>query len=135
MHSCHSSNATYSVYTVNVGKINPLFYSNACLIPLNCNSCFTILHSKYDLYSKSKVRIDVEKVKPYYLSLIDKVSLFHNHSSKVFFPNDAHFIKSHTMWFNLYATNYNNGGGFLAVFPGEATMVKSQKLDELKKKK
>lgn len=29
--------------------------------------------SKYDLYSKSKVRIDVEKVKPYYLSLIDKV--------------------------------------------------------------
>lgn len=30
--------------------------------------------SKYDLYSKSKVRIDVEKVKPYYLSLIEKVS-------------------------------------------------------------
>lgn len=29
--------------------------------------------SKYDLYSKSKVRIDVEKVKPYYLSLINKV--------------------------------------------------------------
>ncbi|PIA28814.1 hypothetical protein AQUCO_06600023v1 [Aquilegia coerulea] len=28
--------------------------------------------NKYDLYSKSKVRIDVEKVKPYYLSLIDK---------------------------------------------------------------
>ncbi|CAK9160414.1 unnamed protein product [Ilex paraguariensis] len=27
---------------------------------------------KYDLYSKSKVRIDVEKVKPYYLSLIEK---------------------------------------------------------------
>lgn len=32
-------------------------------------------HSKYDLYSKSKVRIDVEKVKPYYLSLIEKVSI------------------------------------------------------------
>ncbi|KAL3500642.1 hypothetical protein ACH5RR_039735 [Cinchona calisaya] len=30
------------------------------------------LFNKYDLYSKSKVRIDVEKVKPYYLSLIDK---------------------------------------------------------------
>ncbi|THG13121.1 hypothetical protein TEA_008636 [Camellia sinensis var. sinensis] len=29
---------------------------------------------KYDLYSKSKVYIDVEKVKPYYLSLIEKVS-------------------------------------------------------------
>lgn len=30
--------------------------------------------SKYDLYSKSKVRIDVEKVKPYYISLIEKVN-------------------------------------------------------------
>ncbi|KAG6655468.1 probable inositol oxygenase [Carya illinoinensis] len=28
--------------------------------------------NKYDLYSKSKVRVDVEKVKPYYLSLIAK---------------------------------------------------------------
>jgi len=28
--------------------------------------------NKYDLYSKSNVRIDVEKVKPYYMSLIDK---------------------------------------------------------------
>uniref|UniRef100_A0A803MPR6 Inositol oxygenase n=1 Tax=Chenopodium quinoa TaxID=63459 RepID=A0A803MPR6_CHEQI len=28
--------------------------------------------NKYDLYSKSKVRVDVEKVKPYYLSLINK---------------------------------------------------------------
>ncbi|KAF5750035.1 inositol oxygenase 1-like [Tripterygium wilfordii] len=28
--------------------------------------------NKYDLYSKSKVRIDVEEVKPYYLSLIEK---------------------------------------------------------------
>ncbi|CAL0321881.1 unnamed protein product [Lupinus luteus] len=27
---------------------------------------------KYDLYSKSKVRVDVEKVKPYYMSLIQK---------------------------------------------------------------
>ncbi|KAL6001438.1 Inositol oxygenase 1 [Asimina triloba] len=31
------------------------------------------IFNKYDLYSKSKVRIDVEKVKPYYLALIDKV--------------------------------------------------------------
>ncbi|KAK4487688.1 hypothetical protein RD792_005651, partial [Penstemon davidsonii] len=30
------------------------------------------IFNKYDLYSKSKVRIDVEKVKPYYLSLIQK---------------------------------------------------------------
>ena len=31
--------------------------------------------NKYDLYSKSKVRVDVEKVKPYYLSLIEKVKI------------------------------------------------------------
>ncbi|XXG57205.1 hypothetical protein AAC387_Pa03g4423 [Persea americana] len=30
------------------------------------------IFNKYDLYSKSKVRIDVEKVKPYYMSLIQK---------------------------------------------------------------
>ncbi|KAJ4717992.1 Inositol oxygenase [Melia azedarach] len=30
------------------------------------------IFNKYDLYSKSKVRVDVEKVKPYYLSLISK---------------------------------------------------------------
>ncbi|KAL4651818.1 hypothetical protein ACJW30_01G169500 [Castanea mollissima] len=30
------------------------------------------IFNKYDLYSKSKEMIDVEKVKPYYLSLIDK---------------------------------------------------------------
>ncbi|XP_057762711.1 inositol oxygenase 2-like [Arachis stenosperma] len=28
--------------------------------------------NKYDLYSKSKVKVDVEKVKPYYMSLINK---------------------------------------------------------------
>ncbi|XP_068652241.1 inositol oxygenase 1-like [Aristolochia californica] len=30
------------------------------------------IFNKYDLYSKSKVRVDVERVKPYYLSLIEK---------------------------------------------------------------
>ncbi|KHN12417.1 Putative inositol oxygenase [Glycine soja] len=30
---------------------------------------------KYVLYSKSNVRIDVEKVKPYYMSLIEKVGM------------------------------------------------------------
>jgi len=30
------------------------------------------IFNKYDLYSKSKVRVDVEAVKPYYQSLIDK---------------------------------------------------------------
>lgn len=37
---------------------------------------FVYIDSKYDLYSKSNVRIDVEKVKPYYMSLIEKVN-FH----------------------------------------------------------
>lgn len=32
--------------------------------------------NKYDLYSKSKVRINVEEVKPYYLSLINKVRMY-----------------------------------------------------------
>ncbi|KAK8706989.1 hypothetical protein V6N13_058058 [Hibiscus sabdariffa] len=31
------------------------------------------IFNKYDLYSKSKVPVDVEKVKPYYLSLIEKM--------------------------------------------------------------
>ncbi|KAM0886924.1 hypothetical protein ACQ4PT_029387 [Festuca glaucescens] len=31
-----------------------------------------LMNGKYDLYSKSSVRIDVEKVKPYYMSLIGK---------------------------------------------------------------
>jgi inositol oxygenase len=35
--------------------------------------CAVFFCSKYDLYSKSSVRIDVEKVKPYYMSLIEKV--------------------------------------------------------------
>lgn len=30
------------------------------------------IFNKYDLYSKSKVRIDVETVRPYYLALIEK---------------------------------------------------------------
>ncbi|XP_023527685.1 inositol oxygenase 1-like [Cucurbita pepo subsp. pepo] len=30
------------------------------------------IFNKYDLYSKSKVRVNVDKVKPYYLSLIEK---------------------------------------------------------------
>jgi inositol oxygenase len=39
---------------------------------LNTLLCM-VLCSKYDLYSKSNVRIDVEEVKPYYMSLIEKV--------------------------------------------------------------
>ncbi|KAH9624080.1 hypothetical protein KSS87_004882 [Heliosperma pusillum] len=34
------------------------------------------IFNKYDLYSKSKVRVDVENVKPYYISLINKDLMF-----------------------------------------------------------
>ncbi|KAL5978245.1 Inositol oxygenase 1 [Asimina triloba] len=37
---------------------------------------WVLLFNKYDLYSKSKVRIDQEKVKPYYMSLIEKPDYF-----------------------------------------------------------
>ncbi|KAI7983681.1 Protein MOR1 [Camellia lanceoleosa] len=49
-----------------------LLVTPSLLVVLSTNRLF--ITSKYDLYSKSKVRIDVEKVKPYYLSLIEKVS-------------------------------------------------------------
>lgn len=55
--------------------------------------------SKYDLYSKSKVLVDVEKVKPYYLSLIEKVIScgsshlkFHLISFFFLFPNQTRVL-------------------------------------------
>lgn len=44
--------------------------------------------SKYDLYSKSKVLVDVDEVKPYYQSLIKKVT---------FFPSRASFLNFLTL--------------------------------------
>lgn len=41
-----------------------------------CCILLLIWGSKYDLYSKSKVKINQEEVKPYYLSLIKKVNLY-----------------------------------------------------------
>lgn len=54
-----------------------------------------ILYSKYDLYSKSKVQVDIEKVKPYYLSLIKKVMLNLNNLNdlvKMFFLSYCFYI-------------------------------------------
>jgi hypothetical protein len=49
-------------------------YSRSACIPLQTSEMVCrFFCSKYDLYSKSSVRIDVEKVKPYYMSLIEKV--------------------------------------------------------------
>ncbi|URE14336.1 F-box protein [Musa troglodytarum] len=44
--------------------------------------------NKYDLYSKSKVRIDVEKVKPYYLSVNEKVQINESHDTP---PSSSHY--------------------------------------------
>lgn len=41
-----------------------------------CCILLLIWGSKYDLYSKSKVKINQEEVKPYYLSLTKKVNLY-----------------------------------------------------------
>jgi len=57
-------------------KILVNVFSNIKLLVLSINC------SKYDLYSKSKVRVDVEKVKPYYISLIEKVTKL----TRLFFP-------------------------------------------------
>ncbi|KAF5942995.1 hypothetical protein HYC85_020637, partial [Camellia sinensis] len=48
------------------------------------------IFNKYDLHSKNKVRIDVEKVKPYYLSLIEKVST--TLVRKLVFPSQAEMV-------------------------------------------
>ncbi|KAK9231881.1 hypothetical protein WN943_022122 [Citrus x changshan-huyou] len=59
--------------------------SNILLTPRSC------LASKYDLYSKSKVRIDVEKVNRYCLSLSEKVSA--NKALVAVFPGEAKMVR------------------------------------------
>ncbi|TXG68775.1 hypothetical protein EZV62_003710 [Acer yangbiense] len=62
--------------------------------------------NKYDLYSKSKVQIDVEKVKPYYLSLIEKVyagdspHLCHGVLSNSALPSSSIYPCSWHQWSN-----------------------------------
>lgn len=71
-----------------------------------------ILFSKYDLYSKSKVLVDVEEVKPYYLSLIEKVRS--NSGERKFLSIDYVFF---------YVKNLFSGGSYFAVFSCKAEMV------------
>ena len=68
--------------------------------------------SKYDLYSKSKVRIDVEKVKPYYLSLIEKVCTHFLDSFPRLYISLQFFSLSHLV------------AMFAAVLPFQAKVVK-----------
>lgn len=53
------------------------FFGDECLYMINLIIHLIIIwlpdYSKYDLYSKSKAHVDVEAVKPYYQSLIQKV--------------------------------------------------------------
>lgn len=69
--------------------------------------------NKYDLYSKSKVRINVEEVKPYYLSLINKVCIFKFHIYK---QTSVHALTGGFYWCLMFA-----------VFSGQAKMVKNYK--------
>lgn len=71
-----------------------------------------ILFSKYDLYSKSKVLVDVEEVKPYYLSLIEKVRS--NSDERKFLSIDHVFF---------YVKNLFSLGSYFAVFSCKAEMV------------
>ncbi|RRT35308.1 hypothetical protein B296_00046093 [Ensete ventricosum] len=59
----------YSVCQSQVAKENKSNLPSAGLFIIRYHSFY---RNKYDLYSKSKVRVDVEKVKPYYMSLIEK---------------------------------------------------------------
>ncbi|KAL7195256.1 hypothetical protein ACSBR1_035468 [Camellia fascicularis] len=65
-----------ALFIIRYHSFYPLHKSGAYTHLMNADDVENLkwlkIFNKYDLYSKSKVRIDVEKVKPYYLSLIEK---------------------------------------------------------------
>ncbi|KAF5935146.1 hypothetical protein HYC85_026275 [Camellia sinensis] len=67
-----------ALFIIRYHSFYPLHKSGAYTHLMNADDVENLkwlkIFNKYDLYSKNKVRIDVEKVKPYYLSLIEKVS-------------------------------------------------------------
>ncbi|KAF5940065.1 hypothetical protein HYC85_021232 [Camellia sinensis] len=67
-----------ALFIIRYHSFYPLHKSGAYTHLMNADDVENLkwleIFNKYDLYSKSKMRIDVEKVKPYYLSLIEKVS-------------------------------------------------------------
>uniref|UniRef100_A0A9I9D4A8 Inositol oxygenase n=1 Tax=Cucumis melo TaxID=3656 RepID=A0A9I9D4A8_CUCME len=80
-------NTKYGVYSPNCGLDNVMmswghddYISDAYKHLMNEEDVENLkwlrIFNKYDLYSKSKVRVNVEKVKPYYLSLIEKCISF-----------------------------------------------------------
>ncbi|XP_028123841.1 probable inositol oxygenase [Camellia sinensis] len=65
-----------ALFIIRYHSFYPLHKSGAYTHLMNADDVENLkwlkIFNKYDLYSKSKVRIDVEKVKPYYRSLIEK---------------------------------------------------------------
>ncbi|XP_028113474.1 probable inositol oxygenase, partial [Camellia sinensis] len=65
-----------ALFIIQYHSFYPLHKSGAYTHLMNADDVENLkwlkIFNKYDFYSKSKVRIDVEKVKPYCLSLIEK---------------------------------------------------------------
>ena len=80
---------------------------------LNWFYCIVQNNSKYDLYSKSNVHIDVEKVKPYYESLIKKVCTSAKFCASVIL-NTFFFFTKIGFFFSFF---------LFAVLPRKAQMV------------
>lgn len=73
-----------------------------------CCILLLIWGSKYDLYSKSKVKINQEEVKPYYLSLIKKVNLYFIYIDML---NYNFFIFSDSFSYSLCSTSQKSLSG------------------------
>ena len=73
---------------------------------LNWFYCIVQNNSKYDLYSKSSVHIDVEKVKPYYESLIKKVCTCANFCVVVILNTFFFFTKIGFFFFLSFCSTY-----------------------------
>ncbi|KAL7238750.1 hypothetical protein ACSBR2_004782 [Camellia fascicularis] len=83
-----------ALFIIRYHSFYPLHKSGAYTHLMNADDVENLkwlkIFNKYDLYSKSKVRIDVEKVKPYYLSLIEKVST--TLVRKLVFPSQVEMV-------------------------------------------
>ncbi|GMP59420.1 hypothetical protein CsSME_00022702 [Camellia sinensis var. sinensis] len=83
-----------ALFIIRYHSFYPLHKSGAYTHLMNADDVENLkwlkIFNKYDFYSKSKVRIDVEKVKPYCLSLIEKVST--TLVRKLVFPSQAEMV-------------------------------------------
>ncbi|CAL5360447.1 unnamed protein product [Camellia sinensis] len=83
-----------ALFIIRYHSFYPLHKSGAYTHLMNADDVENLkwlkIFNKYDLYSKNKVRIDVEKVKPYYLSLIEKVNT--TLVRKLVFPSQAEMV-------------------------------------------